>query len=562
MRLHHAALIALLLSGAGSLFGEQPGESARRVDADVLTALRAAPAKGPVHIAQFPLGDGTEADLELTPFRVWAPGARIVLHDGQRERDLPIPDVKYLRGKVAGYPDSLVILAAGDVLRGFVFLDDGSSPWRPNATFTAAQRREIPPSSAPSTPSARRRLVPGLPVPRAAGAASLLGPGAARVRVGAAPPEHHDVRGERRPRHGLRALLPLRLERRGDHLRERSLRRGFGHLPEGRQDADPGELPVALVHLFGPLDRRHVLYRFDGAGRLLARQPHGHHADDGSLPLQEADGGGTAWIGVLCSDDFFCSGGLCGSPAYDNHYGGGYGASAINGQFSTTNPSLYWDILVTTHEIGHNFSSRHTHDYVPPVDTCCSGGVCNGTVPPEKGTIMSYCHLLSGGYNNIKLFFGVVGEPSEAVLTKMRTYVEGRSHAASCMPEGSAAAASLYTLSPCRVLDTRDPNGSYGGPILAGSGSQRSFSVAGTCGVPSGATSVSTNVTVTGPAADGSLKIFPAGGSVPTATVVSFPAGVTRANNATVFLSATGAFTVQSDGGATHFILDVNGYYQ
>ena len=38
---------------------------------------------------------------------------------------------------------------------------------------------------------------------------------------------------------------------------------------------------------------------------------------------------------------------------------------------------------------------------------------------------MSYCHLLSGGYSNIKMFFGVAGEPSAAVTTLMRgTYIE------------------------------------------------------------------------------------------------------------------------------------------
>jgi hypothetical protein len=131
----------------------------------------------------------------------------------------------------------------------------------------------------------------------------------------------------------------------------------------------------------------------------------------------------------VCQADFLCSSGYCGSATANGHYGGGYGvSSSLAGQFSTSNPNLYWDLLCFSHEIGHNFNSRHTHCYSPPVDQCYASeaGCYSGqtSVPPEKGTIMSYCHLLSGGYDNIKLFLSVPGEPSGAVYTVMRTFVE------------------------------------------------------------------------------------------------------------------------------------------
>ena len=58
-------------------------------------------------------------------------------------------------------------------------------------------------------------------------------------------------------------------------------------------------------------------------------------------------------------------------------------------------------------------------------------------------------------------------------------------------------------MTPCRVLDTRNANGPLGGPALNGSGAQRLFTIAGTCGIPASARSVSANLTVTQQAAAG-----------------------------------------------------------
>jgi hypothetical protein len=120
----------------------------------------------------------------------------------------------------------------------------------------------------------------------------------------------------------------------------------------------------------------------------------------------------------------------------------------------------------------------------------------------------------------------------------------------------------FYTLTPCRILDTRDPAGPWGGPALA-AGATRVFTIANRCSVPLAAKSVSVNVTVTQPTAPGHLILFP-GGTPPGVSTINFRAGQTRANNAIVPLSASGTLSV-ADGqttGTTHFILDVNGYFQ
>lgn len=129
---------------------------------------------------------------------------------------------------------------------------------------------------------------------------------------------------------------------------------------------------------------------------------------------------------------------------------------------------------------------------------------------------------------------------------------------------GATAGASFHTLTPCRVLDTRNPNGPLGGPAVAGL-SQRSFVLTGTCGVPITAKSVSVNVTITLPASDGDLRFYPGNAPVPPTSTINFRPGQTRANNAMLRLATdgTGAVGVRNDGaGPVHLIVDVNGYFE
>jgi len=124
----------------------------------------------------------------------------------------------------------------------------------------------------------------------------------------------------------------------------------------------------------------------------------------------------------------------------------------------------------------------------------------------------------------------------------------------------------FHTVTPCRLVDTRDAPGPSGGPILAG-GSTRSFPVTGgTCGISSTAVAVSVNLTAVGAVTVGHLILFPGDAAgPPIASNVNFTAGVTRANNAIVSLSGDGTGTIKVKNGSTgavHFVLDVNGYFE
>jgi Subtilase family len=121
----------------------------------------------------------------------------------------------------------------------------------------------------------------------------------------------------------------------------------------------------------------------------------------------------------------------------------------------------------------------------------------------------------------------------------------------------------FYTLTPCRIFDSRNPDGTYGGPVLTAN-LTRTFPVAPQCGVPLSARAISVNVTVTASTADGALKLNPANIVVPAVGIVHYSAGQTRANNSLLPVDSTTsiAITAVQASGTAHGIVDINGYFQ
>lgn len=125
-------------------------------------------------------------------------------------------------------------------------------------------------------------------------------------------------------------------------------------------------------------------------------------------------------------------------------------------------------------------------------------------------------------------------------------------------PAGPAGNAKLYTLTPCRLLDTRINST----PFAANS--VHVIGVAARCGIPPTARSVFLNVTVTGPTNFGHLRIYPEGLVPPLASTINFAPGQTRANNALLPLSRNGDLLILSvlSSGSVHVVLDAFGYFQ
>jgi hypothetical protein len=123
----------------------------------------------------------------------------------------------------------------------------------------------------------------------------------------------------------------------------------------------------------------------------------------------------------------------------------------------------------------------------------------------------------------------------------------------------------FFTVTPCRIVDTRAAAGPLGGPALLPS-SVREFLIAGSCGIPADAQAISVNVTITQAGAAGDLRLYSSDlANPPLVSNINWLTGEIRANNAMVRMPADGSGSidvrVDSPGGA-HFILDVNGYFQ
>lgn len=317
---------------------------------------------------------------------------------------------------------------------------------------------------------------------------------------------------------------------------------------------------------------------------------------------------GTTFLRVsTTADPYFATGGNAGGAQlteFSNYWNANYGtvqralAVMLSGKQSSSNSAsgIAWvdglcstssgysfsqvfkvdylagDASVVGHEIGHNVGSRHTHcdgiDACYNLESCYSGATsCPAPatysgIPNVTGTVMSYCHRLSGCSSTL------VFHPQTISLLapKVQAAVGSCIFPFSVPPVGPMK---FYTLPPCRIIDTRNATGPLGGPALV-AGGRRLFLVAGVsgaagCGVPLAAKALSANVTVTQPAASGDLRIFGGNLAVPSGTSINFTPGQTRANSAQAGLATdgTGTIAVQNDAaGTVQLLMDVNGYYK
>jgi hypothetical protein len=120
-----------------------------------------------------------------------------------------------------------------------------------------------------------------------------------------------------------------------------------------------------------------------------------------------------------------------------------------------------------------------------------------------------------------------------------------------------------HALTPTRILDTRSGTGLAG---ALSSHAARTFTVTGGAGgVPSNATAVTGNLTVTGQGSGGFLFLGPVADDDPTSSTINFPVADDRANGVTVALGAKGSlsitFVAPGPGPTAQAIFDVTGYF-
>ena len=426
-------------------------------------------------------GEKTPVSLELERFEVFAPDVRIVVHDGKGHEEIqPRPTTAYFKGQIDGDSHSLVVLSADPdgTIRGIARQGDklwimaGGTP--AGGPHTGLVSREVAQSGGLTglppfqcgvegrmqelTPPTPPRLNALPAVPLAAGQFYQV-PVAIETDG-----EFYNIFGSSSAATSYIGNLFAYASVIYNREASAKLIVGDVSLWAGGPASDPWNHTDTLNGL-------QSFREYWNTNRTGIKRAVAHFLSGRNL------GGGIAYLGALCDS---------GNSSY------GYGYSAdVRGDFQINNPQLVWDIVVVTHEIGHNFSSPHSHCYGGiggngnPVDACyvedgdgCWSGptslpgtnsLTGGTTGGANGTIMSYCHLLNGGLSNIALTFGQnhsYGIAANRVSSKIASYVAGvAANNPSCISIGTDS--SSYTLTLAKA-GTGSGTVSGGGSYAAG----------------------------------------------------------------------------------------------
>jgi hypothetical protein len=179
----------------------------------------------------------------------------------------------------------------------------------------------------------------------------------------------------------------------------------------------------------------------------------------------------------------------------------------------------------------------------------CSASYWDGepvtlTASPAQGYIFT-------GWQNCDLSFGLT---CTLTVTAARTV-----NAIFNIP----VALQFVPVTPCRVVDTRGPNGPFGGPALQGGGAARSFAIpSGPCsGIPSNAAAYSLNVTAVPHGSLSYLTAWPTGLTQPLISTLNSYDGRVKANAAIVPAGDGEAISVYATN-TTDLLLDIDGYFR
>jgi hypothetical protein len=338
-------------------------------------------------IRNFPLGPGLARDIILSPIDVLAPGAVFV--DGTTGAALARPQVTCLRGTVAGEENSTVFLSfsiAGTY--GFVSLGErtliiSSGRWDSDGTINIYDPRQLPagvmPMNIPSCggaidPTTDPRLQVGSPHDDGSVSPAVDPCGVARLAIETDYEFLNRIFGGNTTNANA-YITQLFAAMSTIYSRDVGVSFQIPYVRLWTSNNDPypdgsdvntrlSEFTSYWINNMGSVSR-HSSFMLTG---------------------QQAGAGGVAYLSTVCSTYQY---GVAG------YLGGGFPSPLQNYNWGN------WDLMVTAHELGHNFGAPHTHDVSPQIDGCGT----NNCSQAYGGTIMSYCHVCSGGMSNIQLAF-------------------------------------------------------------------------------------------------------------------------------------------------------------
>ncbi len=331
----------------------------------------------------FPIGGGRTVDLELHAVEVLAPGARIVVASAAGEREVPRPDLVLLSGTVVGHAGGTAFLSLSpEACNGIIEIDGHRYIISPGPAGAGLPTVVFDMDGLPEGAINWRDFTCGTDLLRQPPQPAALGGDSGgvtdlpcRVAKVAVESDYEYTLNAFGGHTDLAAAYALTLMAADSEIYTREINTRFEvtFLRVWADDTDMYTGPSSVDRLSQMRDYWAV--NMKQVDRTITHM----------LTAVRGDTGGVAWLGVLCSKDW------------------GYGLSDyIDGFFPYPLKDHHWqnwDLMVTAHEIGHNFGAPHTHDLQPPIDGCGLGDCAQRW----EGTIMSYCHTCEGGMNNISL---------------------------------------------------------------------------------------------------------------------------------------------------------------
>jgi hypothetical protein len=251
------------------------------------------------------------------------------------------------------------------------------------------------------------------------------------------------------------------------------------------------------------------------------------------------------------SDAFLSSFSSTGSPRFSTYLGGSswdcaYSVAVLpDGQVEVSGDTVSSDFPVTSSE-----ESWQAGGYLGFV-----------AVFGNAGDEMPFSIFAEGGSSNA-IFASTNTNPSVIVGVESNgSPPTGTLATAAEVSIPTDTALSFVPLTPCRLVDTRRSNGTFGSPALV-AGSARSFTIPSStnCTIPATAAAYSLNVTVVPHGALGFLTVWPAGQTQPLASTLNSTDGRIKANAAIIPAGTGGAVSVYATN-ATDLVLDIDGYF-
>jgi len=395
-------------AGAGALPAPLRGIAAVRrlaLDRTALAELRA----GRLDVvSDFPLGLDGSRTLRLDQLEPFAPGARLEVVAPTGTRSLPLPDAAYFAGSLDGDPASRVLLVARpDVVHGFAVAAGGVyvfGPAESGTTHVSYALRDVDPAvhrgpgsfcdnpghpELADTPAAHAQALASpsaLPSPQALGSLPEVADDPPPLReADLAIETDGELRAKFASDEAATAYVAsLIAAASAIYERDVAVRLRISYLRLWASAASDPWTATATGAALNEL-RAYWLDSANGMSQVAGPRDTVHFVSGKAVQ------GGVAYVDVLCNQSY------------------GFAVSQVRGSFDLAAPSSVWDVVVFSHELGHNFGSRHTHCYSPPLDRCynAEGGCYDGDVTVSRGTLMSYCHL-HGGTANLDLAFGDV----------------------------------------------------------------------------------------------------------------------------------------------------------